>query len=87
LGLFRADSDVLFVVVHLLPKGSGRLIFVAGSDDPFQVCHEAALGQREVCHSFDFTSLKQNKVHRSGIQQLGWLVDHLDALPPLKVLE
>jgi hypothetical protein len=37
--------------------------------------------------SFDFTSLKQKKVRCSGIQQIGRLVDHLDALPPLKVLE
>jgi hypothetical protein len=36
---------------------------------------------------FNFTSLKQKKVHCSHIWRIERLADHLDATPPLKVPE
>jgi hypothetical protein len=78
-------SNVLFTAVHPLLKGSSGLVFAAGSSDPIQVCEEAALGQRELS-CFDFTSLKQKKVCRSGILQIGRLADCLVAFATIKNL-
>jgi hypothetical protein len=56
LGLIPGNSDILFAVVHPLPKGGSRLGFAADLDDPLQVCHEAALGQWEVCQLWTYLS-------------------------------
>ncbi len=42
-------------VAQLLPKVSSGLVFTEGSDDTLQPLLEAALRQREVCASSDFT--------------------------------
>jgi hypothetical protein len=55
-----------------------RSHFAAGSDDPLQVRHEDALGQRESASS-DFTALYKIKVRSGHIWKKGRLADHLDA--------
>ncbi len=59
------------------------LVFAANSDNPLQVLHEAALGQREVCGLRHFLS-EQKNVHRSRIWRIGRLADRLDAFAAIK---
>ncbi len=47
LGLVPANSDDLFAAVHLLPNGSGRLVFDDGLDKPFPARLDVLLGQQD----------------------------------------
>jgi hypothetical protein len=41
----KANPDIYFAAVHLLPKGIGKLVFSNGSDNPIPAHLEALLGQ------------------------------------------
>jgi hypothetical protein len=76
---------VLFTAVYPLPKGGSGLVFAAGSVTPSKFVKRLPWDS-ESSAGFDFTSLKQKKVHRSDIQRRGRLADRLDAFATIKSL-
>jgi hypothetical protein len=57
----KNNKEKLIAAEQLLPEVSSGLVFANGSDDTLQPLLEAALRQREVCASSDFTFRKRKK--------------------------
>jgi hypothetical protein len=82
---FKADLDISFAAIYIPLKGGGGLVFTADLATPSKFFMRPPWDSKRTV-GLNFASLKQKKIGRSRIRQIGRLVECLGPFATIKSL-